>query len=1232
MARLAACAAARSRSEGFPVPRSSPRCFSDPRRLGVRARRSRAGDGCSFRWASVPMEEPPWKPLSGAEKEKLKEKLAFLKREYTKTLARLKRAQRAEKVKNSVKKTVEQDCSLPYKISPQQDNPAPRNEGSPCEKLQISTHLDEETGEKISVTLHVEPKSYNCEDGLGEGLCSQRTDDSQEHPPCKACDPVSEKRRTELPGEEKQPKRTLNSQEREGFFDISSLIPSGKRLKEQEAINNKNPRLSVTEVTHLPSPKSELLDFSAPATEDDGESELIPPTAESERAIEISSRRNSFFKETAAPWLTLSDSSDSQHLEHTPSKGHCELTSQEFKNITSVSPINLEAQGIKMTVCTDNSVLNEAVSTSSQLPKSANEAGNACSVNELTYNNSSANKCQNVNEKNRTEKSVESPSNTLSCRNVNLPEDEVLSHPKNLGPEAVSVSTENPIHSCTVLEGLLFPAEYYVRTTRRMSNYQRKVALEAVIQSHLGVKKGIKNKIKEATKGLELSNEETDRGEVRMSGARTVHPSSKSPLEFLSLAEATSPARPAADDDCPSKAASQPCGRTNRRQRKSASAPALDHWELLLPASSMFTVHTSEEEVILHKHRDGQAVTHGKEGHCPVEECLSPSGNASLALGDDAFASPSRKNEMLSLKPLLSCLSVTDFELPDEDFGPLKLKKLKSCSEKPSEPLESNTYGGRHLKEGNEIVPQEVIPKQIGTATEDLEEDLVLPEKAHLQMPSQKWQPTDKGLSSSILLFTPLHSAAPSDGNPPAAELCSPAFPFVGTTPAFGSPACSGTESAEAGQTGCTPQLSHLKDPVIPARDSRQCDSLTSPSELETSLHVSGGRGQSACDRDSGPQAAPPTESCTFRENELCGDTHLELHKHCVEQTEMANLPVCDSLNSGSLQLVSKLKNPSSSCSVDVSVTWWEEAGFREPCIITACEYVVSVWKPVDPSQWEKIHTWHFTEVPVLQIVPVPDVYNLVFVALGNLEIREIRALFCSPDDKSEKQKLLKSGNIKAVLGLTKRRLVNSSGTLCDQQVEVMTFAEDGGSKEKQCLMSPEETVLTFAEVQGLQEALLGTTAVNSVLIWNLKTGRLLKKMCIDSCYQATVCHRAYSEMGLLFALLSHPCAKETESSGSPVFQLIVINPKTALSVGVMLYCLPRGQAGRFLEGDVKGHLAAAVLTSGAAAVWDLLLGRCTVLAPASPDRSWSFVKWSGPDSRLLAGQKDGSVFIYRYS
>lgn len=33
------------------------------------------------------------------------------------------------------------------------------------------------------------------------------------------------------------------------------------------------------------------------------------------------------------------------------------------------------------------------------------------------------------------------------------------------------------------------------------------------------------------------------------------------------------------------------------------------------------------------------------------------------------------------------------------------------------------------------------------------------------------------------------------------------------------------------------------------------------------------------------------------------------------------------------------------------------------------------------------------------------------------------------------------------------------------------------------------------------------------------------------------------------------------------MFQLMAMNPKTTLSVGVMLYCLPQGQAGRQVLG-----------------------------------------------------------------
>lgn len=67
-----------------------------------------------------------------------------------------------------------------------------------------------------------------------------------------------------------------------------------------------------------------------------------------------------------------------------------------------------------------------------------------------------------------------------------------LSHPERV------TTPESTLNSCTVVEGLLFPVEYYVRTTRRMSNCQRKVDLDAVILSQLGrSKKGQRSKCKQ---------------------------------------------------------------------------------------------------------------------------------------------------------------------------------------------------------------------------------------------------------------------------------------------------------------------------------------------------------------------------------------------------------------------------------------------------------------------------------------------------------------------------------------------------------------------------------------------------------------------------------------------------------------------------------------------------------------------------------------------------------------
>lgn len=64
----------------------------------------------------------------------------------------------------------------------------------------------------------------------------------------------------------------------------------------------------------------------------------------------------------------------------------------------------------------------------------------------------------------------------------------------------------------------------------------------------------------------------------------------------------------------------------------------------------------------------------------------------------------------------------------------------------------------------------------------------------------------------------------------------------------------------------------------------------------------------------------------------------------------------------------------------------------------------------------------------------------------------------------------------------------------------------------------------------------------------------------------------------------------------------------------------------------MRGTSAAAVLTSGTIAVWDLLLGQCTALLPPRNEGSWSLTRWSVTDDCLLARGTDGSIHIYSYT
>ncbi|NXF34318.1 PALB2 protein, partial [Nyctibius bracteatus] len=820
-----------------------------------------------------------------------------------------------------------------------------------------------------------------------------------------------------------------------------------------------------------------------------------------------------------------------------------------------------------------------------------------------------------------------------------------LSHPEEV------TAPENTLSSCTVVEGLLFPVEYYVRTTRRMSNCQRKVDLDAVILSQLGrSKKGQRSKCKQKDANSDQPSQEGIENDLESGvmpfpflGAENDPANSSSPQKSLpaSSSSSTSLGSISQNSITSTKRDQRQSQRKQKGRRKSACKPPVHQVSQEL-IESLDLITTRESSSLLSSEcqsekedceANPEKSSSDERGFAAAAAALG-SGEAELTGAvQPASADPAAGGSQW----LAPTLGIREFHLPDEEFGLLKLEKLESSPVNDLEVFVPRVFGDGGAAEdaqGAQMNPEE----------KRLESNLISPFEDGLpELPRVEGPASKKELSTHELLFTPVGTVLAGAPTQPESQISSSAFPVVGATPAVlpsvrsevlpNTPSVPPSQASLRSSEGASALVmgdGECKGSAVPLRLA-SCGAGSAGEEEE--------QGTTFCSEAERGPGNKSDEAVALEEHQQSESQQQRSCRASPEQkTDVAEqlTPVLlDGLREESLQLVSKLKDSSSSCAVDVSAVWWEAAGGRELCVVTACESSVSLWKPLASDRWGKVCTWQLGEIPVIQLVPLPDTCNLVCVALGDLEIGEIRLLLYSSENDSFKQSLIKTGNIKAVLGLRDRRLVSSSRTVQEQQVEVVSLSEAGRSRDGQTLMPPEETVLAFAEVEGLRDALVGTTAVNSIVVWsvNLKTGQLLRKMHVGYSYPASICHRAYSDSGLLFVVLSHPHAKESESCGNPAFRVVAFNPKTARSTGVMFSSLPPAHAGRrvpggsaYLEGDVKDASAVAVLTSGAIAVWDLLLGHCTALLPPDPERGWALARWATTSACLLAGQRDGTV------
>ncbi|KAM4751428.1 uncharacterized protein palb2 [Anableps anableps] len=309
-------------------------------------------------------------------------------------------------------------------------------------------------------------------------------------------------------------------------------------------------------------------------------------------------------------------------------------------------------------------------------------------------------------------------------------------------------------------------------------------------------------------------------------------------------------------------------------------------------------------------------------------------------------------------------------------------------------------------------------------------------------------------------------------------------------------------------------------------------------------------------------------------------------------------------------------------------------------CVAAAGKWAVCLWRQTSEFDWSFKHTWTFSE-PVISLFPIPDSTGLMFVSLGQLEIKQLRLLSCC----SLRQTLICEGIIQAVAGLYGSRVVTSFNSAAGSTLQVIMLSESSSLLSSQPLVSPGVCVSALAPVEGLSDALIGTDEEGHLFIWNLKSGQLLSRVLLEDSLSNTACLKGYSYCGVLLVLLQHQFlssldqeekkAREknpmlSEKLKPALFSLVGINPLSGKSVLATQLCPPEGWTGRLCEVDVNPSGVVGLSQSGCVCVWELGEGGTSQMMEAPEDESWQLARWGQGDT-LVIGHQNGDVSLHSY-
>ncbi|XP_069385543.1 partner and localizer of BRCA2 [Paralichthys olivaceus] len=485
---------------------------------------------------------------------------------------------------------------------------------------------------------------------------------------------------------------------------------------------------------------------------------------------------------------------------------------------------------------------------------------------------------------------------------------------------------------------------------------------------------------------------------------------------------------------------------------------------------------------------------------------------------------------------------------------------------------------------------------------------------------------------SQLLLSPPLtsaHSPITTPHLPSSALLSSPKLPSLGLTPRPVSSSLPLTSSPSA------PALTPPPPPHSPASHDLSSPALSPCPSITPLLSGQPLASRSSQDRASSELSAaahrpPSVEPATFATASSVQSRDTGRHER-ERMEETAEQHVVTSTHT--------LKAPAGGCLVDTCCLPGPSGGL---CVAAAGKWAVCLWSQTPASDWNLTHTWTFND-RVINVFPVPDAAGLLFVTLGQLEIRKVRLLSCS----SLTQVLLCEGVFQVVVGVSRSRVVTSSHSASGSTLLVFNVSDDNSTPSSQPLESPGLCVGALAPVDGLSDALIGTDEGGRVFVWNLKSGQLLRRIVLGDGLSHTACLRGYSHCGVLFVLLQHQLLSsledveneakakdemfsEEDRKRTALFSLVAVNALSGKSVLATRLYPPEAWSGRLCEADVNCSNVVGLSQSGCVCVWELGRPGASRMVWAPESEGWQLARWGGPDT-LVTGHHTGDVTVHCY-